>query len=102
MIQAQLRTGFGQMFRKGNLLRVACLQPRYIAYASGNLTAHTGSLKEGVLKGERWALSRAITLVESTNDEKRRQGQLLLHEFQQHTVQERSLKDKPTIRLGSE
>ena len=56
----------------------------------------TAKLAEGVLLGKRRALSRAITLVESTRPDHRQQGELLVD----HVVSERRQKVAEGIRIG--
>ena len=74
--------------------RAAHVHRHTFSYAT--ISQRTRQLQDGLLNGERWALAQAITLVESTNEKRQHQGQLLLSELQLINKQ----RQKPTMRIG--
>ena len=67
------------------------------AFSTSSITPRTLSLAEGVLKGDRLSLSRAITLIESTKESHRLEAEALLD----HVVRERSRRAKKGRRQNS-
>lgn len=51
---------------------------RYFETSKSDLNKSTKKILDGLLAGERWALARAITLVESTNKEKQSEARKLM------------------------
>ncbi|XP_071477897.1 methylmalonic aciduria type A homolog, mitochondrial-like [Diadema antillarum] len=64
--------------------------------------AYAKELSEALLAGERWALARAITVVESTNKKGKMQAQVLLRAVLEHLKQEqiRHRGIPPSFRIG--
>jgi len=67
------------------------------AFSTSSITPRTLGLAEGVLKGDRLSLSRAITLIESTKESHRLEAEALLD----HVVRERSRRTKKGRRQNS-
>lgn len=97
------------MMMRQSLCRAALDKTRAAAgpattFSTYSFTPRTRGLAEGVLKGDRLSLSRAITLIESTKDSHRQEAEALLD----HVVRERSQRarkgrwqDARCVKVGS-
>lgn len=57
-------------------------------------------LFDGLTKSKRSDLAKSITLVETTNAEKKKQSQKLLHKVLDDLKRKRSNNNKPSLRIG--
>lgn len=71
---------------------VQCLK-----YSTSN---QVDSLFDGLIKCKRCDLARSITLIETTNPEKKKQSQLLLHKVLDDLKQKRLNNLSPSLRIG--
>ena len=73
---------------------------RSVSTSRTYVTNFVDDLFDGLIKSKRSDLAKSITLVETTNAEKKKQSQKLLHKVLDDLKRKRSNNNKPSLRIG--